>query len=103
LGSDERYERSAAPVPYSHRPFQVLETNGKPVGLASPVWQDVVAIPSGGSVKIRHKFADFKGVYVMHCHILAHEDRGMMRLVRVDDYPGGKAPASCSSLGFTHH
>jgi FtsP/CotA-like multicopper oxidase with cupredoxin domain len=84
-------------------PFQVLEINGKPIGLASPVWQDVVAIPAGGSVKIRHKFADFKGIYVIHCHILAHEDRGMMKLVRVDDFPGGKAPATCSSEGVSHH
>lgn len=84
-------------------PFQVLEINGKPIGLASPVWQDVVAIPAGGSVKIRHKFADFKGIYVIHCHILAHEDQGMMKLVRVDDFPGGKAPATCSSEGVSHH
>jgi FtsP/CotA-like multicopper oxidase with cupredoxin domain len=84
-------------------PFQVLEINGKPVSLASPVWQDVIAIPPNGSVKIRHKFADFQGIYVMHCHILAHEDRGMMKLVRVDNYPGGKAPATCSSEGFSHH
>ena len=84
-------------------PFQVLEINDKPLGMASPVWQDVVAIPPGGSVKIRQKFADFKGIYVIHCHILAHEDRGMMKLVRVDDFPGGKAPATCSSEGVTHH
>ena len=84
-------------------PFQVLEVNGNPVNTVSPVWQDVIAIPPGGTVKIRHKFADFKGIYVMHCHILAHEDRGMMKLVRVDNFPGGKAPASCSSEGFSHH
>lgn len=84
-------------------PFQVTEINGEPVGIASPVSQDVVAIPRGGSVKIRQKFADFKGVYVIHCHILAHEDRGMMKLVRVDNFPGGKAPATCSSEGVSHH
>lgn len=84
-------------------PFQVLEVNGKSVNLASPIWQDVIAIPPGGSVKIRQKFADFKGIFVMHCHILAHEDRGMMRLVRVDDFPNKQSPASCSAEGFTHH
>jgi len=25
------------------------------------------------------------GAFVLHCHILAHEDRGMMQLVRVID------------------
>jgi FtsP/CotA-like multicopper oxidase with cupredoxin domain len=52
------------------------------------IWQDVIAIPPGtptkkGYVKIRHRFADFPGSYVLHCHMLAHEDRGMMQLVRV--------------------
>jgi FtsP/CotA-like multicopper oxidase with cupredoxin domain len=56
------------------------------------VWQDVVAIPPGvfrgstfvpGRVKIRHRFVDFAGSFVLHCHMLAHEDRGMMQLVRV--------------------
>ena len=36
-----------------------------------------------GYVKIRHRFVDFPGSYVLHCHMLAHEDRGMMLLVRV--------------------
>jgi len=26
---------------------------------------------------------DFPGSYVLHCHMLAHEDRGMMQLVRL--------------------
>lgn len=38
-----------------------------------------------GYVKIRSRFVDFTGTYVLHCHILAHEDRGMMQLVRVID------------------
>jgi len=27
---------------------------------------------------MRSRFVDYTGQYVMHCHILAHEDRGMM-------------------------
>jgi FtsP/CotA-like multicopper oxidase with cupredoxin domain len=38
-----------------------------------------------GYVRIRSRFVDFPGSYVLHCHILAHEDRGMMQLVRVVD------------------
>lgn len=62
------------------------------------VWWDVFSIPSGnifyanattfypipGYFKMRSRFVDFFGSYVMHCHILAHEDRGMMTVVRVD-------------------
>ena len=40
-----------------------------------------VTIP--GHFKMRTRFADFTGEYVLHCHILAHEDRGMMELVEV--------------------
>ncbi|HKV10304.1 MAG TPA: multicopper oxidase domain-containing protein [Thermoanaerobaculia bacterium] len=40
-----------------------------------------VTIP--GYFKMRSRFVDFTGQYVLHCHILAHEDRGMMELVEV--------------------
>ena len=36
-----------------------------------------------GRVVIRQKYLDFTGTFVLHCHILAHEDRGMMQLVRI--------------------
>ena len=32
---------------------------------------------------MRSRFVDFTGTYVLHCHILIHEDRGMMQLVKV--------------------
>ena len=44
-----------------------------------------VKIP--GYFKMRSFFADFTGEYVNHCHILAHEDRGMMQLIEVIPRP----------------
>lgn len=42
-------------------------------------WQDTIDLPpNGGSVTVRHRVSDFDGIYVVHCHILQHEDRGMM-------------------------
>jgi len=41
-------------------------------------WQDVIILPPGGSVTIWHRFSEFEGLFVVHCHILQHEDRGMM-------------------------
>ena len=41
-------------------------------------WQDTIILPKFGSVTVRHRVSDFTGVYVIHCHILQHEDRGMM-------------------------
>ena len=36
-----------------------------------------------GWFKMRTRFADYTGDYVLHCHILIHEDRGMMQLIEV--------------------
>ena len=40
-----------------------------------------VTIP--GYFRMRSQFVDFTGQYVLHCHILTHEDRGMMQLIEV--------------------
>jgi FtsP/CotA-like multicopper oxidase with cupredoxin domain len=65
------------------------------------IWWDTFAIPSArvvpptgnrplafeviipGYFKMRSRFVDYHGTYVMHCHILIHEDRGMMFTVSV--------------------
>jgi FtsP/CotA-like multicopper oxidase with cupredoxin domain len=62
-------------------PMQIINENGTDVG---PVrYQDVVNIPAKGRVKVRLKFNDFAGTSVYHCHILDHEDLGMMGLIQV--------------------
>ena len=61
-------------------PFQVVAINGQPV---TPRWQDTVILPRGGSATIRTRFEDFKGKFVNHCHMLGHEDLGMMQVVEV--------------------
>ncbi len=60
-------------------PMQLLEENGREVD--GPTWQDVVNVPARGSVRVRVAFEDFAGRTVYHCHILDHEDRGMMGVV----------------------
>jgi FtsP/CotA-like multicopper oxidase with cupredoxin domain len=40
-----------------------------------------VTIP--GYYKMRSRFVDYPGQFVLHCHILTHEDRGMMELIEV--------------------
>jgi hypothetical protein len=49
--------------------------------LDAPRWMDTVAIPRGGRVVFRSRFADYVGTWVNHCHILMHEDHGMMQAV----------------------
>jgi FtsP/CotA-like multicopper oxidase with cupredoxin domain len=80
---------AAHPFHIHINPFQVVEIldpakSPNPVKLPRPwVWWDNFAIPTGGYVKVLTRFVDFTGMYVLHCHILGHEDRGMMQLVQV--------------------
>jgi FtsP/CotA-like multicopper oxidase with cupredoxin domain len=58
-------------------PFQVVEINGNRI--ANPVWWDTFALPPKGTVKIlMHPRTDVMCRTVYHCHILPHEDNGMM-------------------------
>lgn len=73
-------------------PFQVLEVNGQPAGYGEDVWWDTFALPSRSTVKIRQYFRpDITGKTVYHCHILPHEDNGMMSAFELA-LPDGTVP-----------
>jgi suppressor of ftsI len=61
--------------------FQITERNGEPVGGVEP--EDNVSIPPGESVTMRYRPTQFTGRFVFHCHVLGHEDNGMMAVVQV--------------------
>jgi FtsP/CotA-like multicopper oxidase with cupredoxin domain len=46
----------------------------------SPEWLDTVNVPYGGTVDLIMDFTDpiIKGMSLFHCHLLSHEDKGMM-------------------------
>jgi FtsP/CotA-like multicopper oxidase with cupredoxin domain len=63
--------------------FQLVEINGVP---QSPDdHRDIVDVPVRGEVKVIIPFTDpvIVGRFVYHCHILSHEDRGMMATIEV--------------------
>jgi FtsP/CotA-like multicopper oxidase with cupredoxin domain len=60
-------------------PVQVIEEHGQQV--TEPTWRDVVNVPAGGRVTVRVAFDTFGGRTVYHCHILDHEDLGMMAVI----------------------
>ncbi len=62
-------------------PMQVVEQSGDAPD--TPVWRDVVNVPANGRAKVRIRFQDFAGRSVYHCHILDHEDQGMMGVIDV--------------------
>ena len=61
--------------------FQILDRNGKKPHESERGWKDVVFVEGGETVRIiatfNHK-ADKNTPYMYHCHILEHEDAGMM-------------------------
>ncbi|NEQ44277.1 MAG: multicopper oxidase family protein [Leptolyngbya sp. SIOISBB] len=68
--------------------FQVIRRNGEPVLL--PAWQDVVNVKAYATVDILVPFNDYVGKTVYHCHILDHEDQGMMGIIEMRQ-PNGHA------------
>ena len=81
-------------VTYSNNLTRTLACNQQPNGsFACPNPQGTTAsacssqqactVNIPGYFTMRSRFADFPGQYVLHCHILIHEDRGMMQLVSV--------------------
>jgi FtsP/CotA-like multicopper oxidase with cupredoxin domain len=51
--------------------------------LADPVWLDTAIVPRNGSITFRSRFRDFPGKFALHCHMMNHEDLGMMQVVEV--------------------
>ena len=58
--------------------------NGIP--LEEPVWLDTAIVPNdGGSITFRTRFLDYTGKDLPHCHMMNHEELGMMEVVEVVD------------------
>jgi len=99
--NDKKYEPSAAPMTrarvstYQH--WRILNSSGElhPMHihqvhflvfaedgkrLENPVWLDTVNVPVGETVDVVMDFTNpvIKGMSLFHCHLLNHEDKGMM-------------------------
>jgi suppressor of ftsI len=61
--------------------FLTYAENGKP--LPDPVWRDTVNVPVQSTIDVILDATDpvIRGMSVFHCHILSHEDKGMMAKV----------------------
>src|SRR5438128_2732196 len=62
--------------------FLVYSGDGKSVN--DPEWVDTVNVPYGSSVDLVMDFTDpiIRGMSLFHCHLLKHEDKGMMAKIR---------------------
>ena len=61
--------------------FQVLSVDGEPPPRELSGWKDTVYLRPGGTVRLATQFTDHADPdtpYMFHCHLLQHEDNGMM-------------------------
>ena len=82
-------------------PFQIVAINGQP-NPEDFVWWDVRILPPKGSITVRMFYRpDITGRTVYHCHIVPHEDAGMMGVIHltpgadiapVGPFPNGPVP-----------
>lgn len=114
---------TSIPHPYHihTNPFQLISVKGvfvQPQGQAKPepIWMDTLTLPTATVVPdtaptdlttpvtitpapftMRQRYEDFTGLYVLHCHFLGHEDRGMMFAVQT--VCSNKYPSSAGKYG----
>jgi FtsP/CotA-like multicopper oxidase with cupredoxin domain len=64
-------------------PFKVTQINGQDLDV--PLWRDTFALTgmTADSITFEVSFLDFTGKFVEHCHVLSHEDLGMMEAIEV--------------------
>src|SRR5699024_2806912 len=63
--------------------FKVISINGEELHEKLQGYKDTIAIEPGDRANIAVKFEE-EGVFMYHCHILEHEDNGMMGQIKVE-------------------
>jgi FtsP/CotA-like multicopper oxidase with cupredoxin domain len=66
-----------------HTDWYLLSRDGKP----PPPWEDCLKetffVYPGERIRVAGRFSDYTGKFVLHCHMLDHEDHGLMGQFRV--------------------
>ncbi len=81
--------------------FNILDRNGAAPDAWEHGWKDVVYVPAQGTARVITRFddhADAMTPYMYHCHLLMHEDEGMMGQFLVVDPNGITGPEAAASL-----
>jgi FtsP/CotA-like multicopper oxidase with cupredoxin domain len=63
--------------------FQILNINGKKPPSGEGGWKDTILVWPEDTIRIIIPFREFQGIYMYHCHLLEHEDDGMMGQFKV--------------------
>ena len=82
-------QRANHPFHIHVNPFEVIEKN--PDGsVARRYFKDTLLVTPSQPVTLRSRYEVFDGKFVLHCHILDHEDQGMMQNVEIVRRAGQK-------------
>ena len=79
----------AHPIHVHGRQFRIVHrSGGNPAntlreGLVDDGWTDTVLVLPNETVRVQITFSRHSGLFLYHCHILEHEDMGMMRNFRI--------------------
>jgi len=83
--------------------FRVLDRSrhGTPLPLPGleTGWKDTVVVHPEERIRVIGRFNDLSGLYMFHCHVLQHENRGMMGTFLVT---GDTRPASSPAGAHAH-
>jgi FtsP/CotA-like multicopper oxidase with cupredoxin domain len=87
--------------------FQVLSIDGAPPPAALGGWKDTVLVRPGEAIQLAVRFSDYADPdtpYMYHCHLLMHEDHGMMgQFVVVQPGTSAAGDISGASAASPHH
>lgn len=112
LGTEQMWElaskRGSHPFHIHVNPFQVISvvrTDGGKVDQQYQdligAWKDTLLVMPNHKIEIATRYQRYIGEYVLHCHILEHEDQGMMQNVKVV-LPDGKGGGDAGGHGHGH-
>jgi len=71
------------PVHIHGTQFKIISRNGEAPPENERGWKDSFSLKPDERVKVAIQFK-YKGMYMLHCHILEHEDNGMMAQIKVE-------------------
>ncbi len=90
LGTAEEWvltsRADAHPFHIHVNPFELLRIYNPETSEEIPterLWRDTLLVEEGLEYTIRMRFEDFAGKTVLHCHVLDHEDQGMMQSLEI--------------------
>jgi FtsP/CotA-like multicopper oxidase with cupredoxin domain len=65
--------------------LQTVLVDGQPEpGL---LWRDITSVPRQGSLTFHSRFLDYTGRFMLHCHMMNHEELGVMQTVEAGKDP----------------